>query len=218
MVKDIYLKISIITLIVCGFVLIISNPMYGQKTGTVKGKVFDKEYNLPIRFANVILVGTTMGSMSYDDGSFRIVGVPAGTYKVKAMIWGYNAEILDSVIVKDKQEINLNIYLSFKWPDEVSDYTEDQSLVCEVHNIEMDKVLVPIAYRYLVIEKANESYDQARHQYFPNAEPWHYFQKISDLGTRDVLVSKERKAWVYRCQLCIEARKNWLKENILEPN
>lgn len=58
------------------------------QTGTVTGSVVGED-GKPLAYANVILVGTTLGAMSLSDGKFTIVGVPAGTYKVRAMMMGY---------------------------------------------------------------------------------------------------------------------------------
>ena len=58
--------------------------------GTIRGKVL-KADGTPIAYANVILVGTTMGAMTLADGSYTITSVPAGTYRVRAMMMGFKA-------------------------------------------------------------------------------------------------------------------------------
>ncbi len=60
------------------------------QTGTISGTVRSKD-GKPLAFANVILVGTSMGAMSLNDGRFTITSVPVGTYTVKAMMMGYKA-------------------------------------------------------------------------------------------------------------------------------
>ena len=56
--------------------------------GTVSGWVRSTD-GTPLAYANVILVGSTLGAMSLSDGKFTIVGVPAGTYTIRAMMMGY---------------------------------------------------------------------------------------------------------------------------------
>ena len=71
----------------------------GVETGTVSGRVVASHDNKPIPYANVMLVGTTMGAMSLPDGSYEIKGVPVGTYTVKAMMMGYEVVEKNDVVV-----------------------------------------------------------------------------------------------------------------------
>jgi outer membrane receptor protein involved in Fe transport len=68
------------------------------QTGTVTGKV-SKADGTPLAYANVILVGTTMGAMTLADGKFTIQAVPAGTYTVRAMMMGYKSVEKTGVVV-----------------------------------------------------------------------------------------------------------------------
>ncbi|UCF04502.1 MAG: mucoidy inhibitor MuiA family protein [bacterium] len=68
-------------------------PWYlSSEAGRIWGKVIDSSTGGPIPYANVVLVGTKMGSMTLSDGTYNIVGVPAGTYTVKVMMMGYRQE------------------------------------------------------------------------------------------------------------------------------
>jgi outer membrane receptor protein involved in Fe transport len=68
------------------------------QSGTVTGKV-TKADGSPLAYANVVLVGTTMGAMSMADGKFTIQAVPPGTYTVRAMMMGYKASEKPGVVV-----------------------------------------------------------------------------------------------------------------------
>jgi outer membrane receptor protein involved in Fe transport len=68
------------------------------QTGTITGKI-SKADGSPLGYANVILVGTTMGAMSLADGKFTITAVPPGTYTVRAMMMGYKAVEKPGVVV-----------------------------------------------------------------------------------------------------------------------
>ena len=68
------------------------------QTGTVAGKV-TKADGSPLAYANVIIVGTTMGAMTLADGKFAIQAVPPGTYTLRAMMMGYKAVEKPGVVV-----------------------------------------------------------------------------------------------------------------------
>ncbi|WP_103069384.1 TonB-dependent receptor [Aquimarina sediminis] len=75
-----------------------------QETGTIAGKLLDKESNnQPLPFANVIVRGTTKGSSTDFDGLFEITDVPAGTYTIEFSFTGYQTvEIPNVTIEADK--------------------------------------------------------------------------------------------------------------------
>jgi len=181
--------------------------------GSIKGKVFDSESRLPISAVNVIIQGTTMGGMTLDDGSFLIIGIPAGIHSVKASTPGYNPAIQDSVIIRNKQTINITFYLDFADSVGIEDYTRGKSPICEIHNIEMNKSIVFVG-QHIELLKGDEKklYEEARMNLFPNAEPWYIIssEHSSDYRHYDINL---RKAILYRCPKCVQARKEWLDNN-----
>jgi Ca-activated chloride channel family protein len=78
--------------------------------GTIRGKVTQADGS-PVAYANVILVGTTLGSMTLADGSYTINFVPAGTYRVRAMMMGFRAIEKDSVTVTEGANTTLDFSL-----------------------------------------------------------------------------------------------------------
>ena len=64
-------------------------PGPGVRAGTISGKVTDRN-NDGIAFANVIVLGTKQGTMTDENGSFVIRGVPVGTQQIRALATGYD--------------------------------------------------------------------------------------------------------------------------------
>ena len=71
-----------------------------QSTGSIVGKVTSAKDGHPLAYANVIVMGTTLGSMSLQDGSYNIKDVPAGKYAVKAIMMGFKAVEKKNVVVR----------------------------------------------------------------------------------------------------------------------
>ena len=62
-----------------------------QPTGTITGQVIDSATRQPIAGVNVVVEGTRLGTITRDDGTFTIGGVPAGTHTIRARRIGYGS-------------------------------------------------------------------------------------------------------------------------------
>ncbi len=93
------------TLFAC-FFSIFSFTVQAQLT-LVKGKVFDKETKDPIPFANVIFVGTSMGTITGADGSFSIQSIEDVTH-IEISYIGYK-KVAKKVKPGEKQTINIYV-------------------------------------------------------------------------------------------------------------
>ncbi|MFG6685042.1 TonB-dependent receptor domain-containing protein [Mariniflexile sp. HNIBRBA6329] len=91
------------------FLLFIATISYGQNTGSVVGKLTDKEYNdEPLAFANVLIKGTTKGTTSDIDGLYKIENLEAGSYTVIFSFVGYETQEIPVTIVANKvTEVNV---------------------------------------------------------------------------------------------------------------
>ena len=80
--------------------------------GNITGKVLDAKTKDALPFANVVVMGTGLGAMSMDDGSFFIQNVPSGTYTVKATYMGFDPEEIPDVTVQPytTTEIQFKLY------------------------------------------------------------------------------------------------------------
>ncbi len=86
-----------------GFVLATSLLVFSQTgSGTLKGKIVDKQTKEPISFANIVVeVGGVQvgGSTSDFDGNFQIKPVPPGRVDLKASFVGYKPFMYKGVII-----------------------------------------------------------------------------------------------------------------------
>ncbi len=94
---------------------------YSQSTGSIVGKLTDKEYNdEPLPFANILIKGTTKGATSDMDGLYSLDNIEPGTYTVVFSFVGYQTQEVDATVVAGKvTEINLPMSASAASLDEV---------------------------------------------------------------------------------------------------
>ncbi|MEP3838375.1 MAG: TonB-dependent receptor [Algibacter sp.] len=84
---------------------------YAQ-TGSVKGKLTDKEYNNePLAFANVIVKGTTTGTTSDFDGYYTLNNLEAKDYILIVSFVGYQTQEIPVTVIAGK-ELELNVVMS----------------------------------------------------------------------------------------------------------
>ncbi|KAA3658049.1 MAG: carboxypeptidase-like regulatory domain-containing protein, partial [Calditrichaeota bacterium] len=107
--------------------------MQAGETGKISGRVIDKESGEPLPGANVVIVGTSMGSATNLEGDFYIVNIPPGKYDVRASFIGYKTEIQTEVVVWIDKTVRIDFQL-------------------EVSALEMQEVNV-VAYRPDEVEK-----------------------------------------------------------------
>ncbi|WP_271783922.1 TonB-dependent receptor [Aquimarina algiphila] len=81
--------------------LLCLGAVFAQETGTIAGKLLDKESNnQPLPFANVVVQGTSKGSSTDFDGLFEITDIPAGTYTIEFSFTGYQTVEIPNVVVE----------------------------------------------------------------------------------------------------------------------
>lgn len=96
-----------------GFILAANVFVFAQ-SGTLKGKVTDKETKEPIPFANIIVEmgGTQAGGTTSDfDGNYTIKPLTPGKYDIKATYIGYKPMMIKGFIIKSDQIGYQNIEL-----------------------------------------------------------------------------------------------------------
>ena len=93
------------------FILLLTAFSQAQETGSVSGKLIDKEYNNePLPFANVLIKGTTTGVTSDIDGLYKIENLDPGTYTFQFSFVGYET-IENQVEVIAGQDTKLDVIM-----------------------------------------------------------------------------------------------------------
>ncbi len=71
------------------------------QNGQIKGKITDASNNEPIPFANILVVGTQIGSSSDFDGNFIITGLESGYVTLQISFVGYKTKISPDVLISN---------------------------------------------------------------------------------------------------------------------
>ena len=73
--------------------------------------VVKNEKGQPVVGANIRIEGLRIGALSDDEGSYLLLGIPAGEYIVRANLLGYSAYIAQHVTIAPDFSTELNIEL-----------------------------------------------------------------------------------------------------------
>lgn len=96
------------------FLILGALPAAAQ-SGSVSGIVYDAEEGLPLAGANVLIIGSggqmITGAATGEDGSYRILAVPAGSYTLRARFLGFQ-EYETGIRVEAGRELTMDISLS----------------------------------------------------------------------------------------------------------
>ena len=70
-----------------------------QTKGKIAGKVIDEENGLPLPGTNVLVIGTTLGAATDQNGDFYILNLAPGSYSIKAQMMGYESMVVEDIRV-----------------------------------------------------------------------------------------------------------------------
>ena len=79
--------------------LLPSAALSQQGTGGITGRVTERQLGQAVAEAQVFVLGTNLSARTNTDGRFTIVGVPAGTHRVRALRIGYQQGVGDVTVV-----------------------------------------------------------------------------------------------------------------------
>ncbi|MBN2520858.1 MAG: carboxypeptidase-like regulatory domain-containing protein, partial [Bacteroidales bacterium] len=94
------------------FLVIFKGAVLAQNLSqTIKGKIVDKESQITLPGANVVILGTNplLGCVSDMEGNFRIENVPVGRYNIQVSYMGYEPVTIPEILVGSGKEVVINI-------------------------------------------------------------------------------------------------------------
>ncbi len=81
-----------------------------QNNFTVAGKVVDARTNERLKYVNIFLSQTSMGTTTNSEGGYKISNIPSGRYNLVASMVGYEAKIIEVELKADsKVTIDFNL-------------------------------------------------------------------------------------------------------------
>ena len=91
--------------------IVLSNTLSSQSL-KVYGVITNVINNEPIPFANIIIEGTSIGTISDINGNYEILKLPAGSYNFKCSYIGYDTNIKSEIMVSSNKNLRLDFSLS----------------------------------------------------------------------------------------------------------
>src|SRR5262245_5923223 len=88
----------------------LSDVMAGT-TGKLAGRVVDGA-KAPLVGVNIAIPGARLGALTDADGHYVVLGIPAGTYEVKASLLGYRATAIQNVVISADHTTALDVTLT----------------------------------------------------------------------------------------------------------
>jgi outer membrane receptor protein involved in Fe transport len=85
---------------IIALVLMSALSLTAGTSGTLEGKVLDRETKDPLIGVSVVIVGTTQGGATDQDGYFQIANVQSGTYDLRFTNVGYQQLLYHGVVVR----------------------------------------------------------------------------------------------------------------------
>jgi len=80
-------------------VMVLALPLWAGTTGKITGRVVDAATRDGLPGVNIIVEGTTFGSVTDLQGRYLILRIPPGVYSIRAQVLGYNEMRFDRVQV-----------------------------------------------------------------------------------------------------------------------
>jgi len=91
--------------------LVSTTWVFAQNTGSITGRVLDKNTQLPLEAVNIQIEGTSKGASTDSAGFFQLANVEVGTYNVLFSSLGYKPFTLFNSVINSGNENNYTIEL-----------------------------------------------------------------------------------------------------------
>lgn len=123
--------------IIAPFIVIIglSGSVLAQ-TGTIEGFVLDKKTNETLISAQILIDGTTKGTVSNIDGQYQLTNINPGKHFIKVSYIGYYPLLIESIVVGADKTTPLNIMM------DASDVSIDELVVSAKRRSSSDETMI----------------------------------------------------------------------------
>jgi outer membrane receptor protein involved in Fe transport len=123
-------KFSLILLIAIGF----QNGARADEPATIQGEVRDAATGKVLYMADLVVPGSTVGTFTMEDGSFRLL-LPPGEYSLRVQYLGYRSVLKEGIHLKAGEVLQLNFALelgeAFKGKGVTVWMNPDEQTVCD---------------------------------------------------------------------------------------
>lgn len=99
-----------IGLLIAPLVFFFGRGAFGQ-TGKLSGRIADNAGESLIG-ATALVVGSTLGAASDLDGTYSIIRIPPGTYSIRFSMVGFQAKVVEGVLITSNNTTTLNVSLN----------------------------------------------------------------------------------------------------------
>ena len=94
------------------FAIIVFCSVFAGTTGKISGSVSSGDSNEPLPGVNISVVGTSIGTITSNQGDFVILNLPPGIYALRFSYIGYETVIIQESIVRSDQTMSIDITLN----------------------------------------------------------------------------------------------------------
>jgi len=104
-------------LLFCAFIPFLMAQVFGQNTGTIKGKIYDNDTKGTLPGANIVVSSgnSTIGCQTDLDGNYVLKPLAAGTYSIKISYMGYKTTTVEKILVNPgKITVMDDLYISME--------------------------------------------------------------------------------------------------------
>ena len=98
--------------IILGLTILLFSASFAIAQSSIKGRITDKKTGETLIGANVVIQGTTIGSIADIDGNFIIQNVKPGKYKLVCSFISYSPMTSKEITVGENESVTLNFDLS----------------------------------------------------------------------------------------------------------
>ena len=75
--------------------------------GIIEGRVYNANTSEPVPFANIVIWGTTIGSVSDIDGNFLFTGIAPGFVELRVSSVGFEQFISEQILVTNAEDAHV---------------------------------------------------------------------------------------------------------------